>query len=158
MPDRQKLLKMGDHVVLLPGRSFDEIFLMSLCLVVSLPILLGATPAPGSLYSLMNPVLVFGWSLTLAVGSIVVLSSLLFKDRITGMIVEQFGSACLGVASAIYAVVIFITSYDSGGAFAASLVLGFALARGLRFRSYQKILKKVQTVKALKRLEEGNGH
>lgn len=146
MPDRNKILSSGDVVVVLPGKSVDEIFLMVLCLISAIPIIFGAVPAPGSIDATMPQWAVFAWSVVLALGALVVLVSFLFKDRVTGMIVEQFGSVCLGSAAALYGSVIFATSYDDGGAIPSSLILGFAVARFLQFRLYQKKLDQVNLV------------
>lgn len=153
MPDRDKVLRAGDVIVVLPGKSIDEIFLMVLCLVTSAPILLGAAPAPGSIYVFLEPWLVFGWSLVLAVGAAVVLVSFLYEDRVTGIIIEQFGSVCLGVAAFIYSVAIFYTSYDKGGLIPGSIILGFSIARFLQFRQHQIVLNKVRLVKS--KIDEG---
>jgi formate hydrogenlyase subunit 3/multisubunit Na+/H+ antiporter MnhD subunit len=147
MPDRDKILKIGDAIVVLPGKSPDEMFLMALCLVSSIPILFGGVPAPGSIDETMEPWLVFAWSLTLAVGALVVLISFTVKDRITGMIIEQVGSICLGVAATVYGLIILATSFDNGGAIPAVIVMGFAIARFLQFRSHQKTLNKIAKVK-----------
>lgn len=149
MPDRNQILKVGDAVVVLPGKSPDEIFLMALCVVTALPIFFGVAPPPGSINSLLPNLVVTIWSAVLVVGAGTVLVSFTFKDRVTGMIVEQFGSMCLGVAATIYGVGIFLTSYDEGGAFSSAIILGFALARFAQFRSYQKTLNKVSKVRAL---------
>lgn len=158
MPDRDKILRMGDYVVVLPGKSPDEVFLMSLCLVTSIPILLGIAPPPGSIEANMHRPLVVGWSLALALGASVILASFLIKDRVTGMIVEQFGAVCLGSAAAVYGVVIFVTSHDDGGAVPSAIIIGFAAARFLQVRAYQKTLNKIQRVRQLIVQEEGNGH
>lgn len=158
MPDRDKILRAGDVVVVLPGKSVDEIFLMVLCLVSALPILFGAVPAPGSIDSAMPPWAVYSWSLVLALGAAVVLISFMMHDRVTGMIIEQFGSVCLGAAAALYGSVIFAQSYDEGGAIPSSLILGFAVARFLQFRIYQKKLNSVKLVLTLIAEEEARGH
>lgn len=149
MPDRDKILKIGDAVVVLPGKSVDEIFLMALCLVTSIPIIFGGVPAPGSIDAAMEPWLVKAWSITLAVGSLTVLVSFLFKDRVTGMIVEQFGSICLGVAALVYGCIILALTYKTGGAIPSAIILGFAAARFLQFRSHQKTLNKIANVRMM---------
>ena len=156
MPDRDKILKVGDSIVVIPGKSVDEIFLMVLCLVTSVPIIFGAVPAPGSIDAFLNRTLVVGWSIALAAGSLTVLVSFLMKDRITGIIVEQFGSVCIGVAATIYAIAIYWTAYDKGGLVPGSIILGFAIARFIQVRQHQKVLKKVRLVMA--KIEEGEVH
>lgn len=149
MPDRDKILKIGDAVVVLPGKSVDEIFLMALCLITSTPIIFGGVPAPGSIDAAMEPWLVKGWSVTLAVGSLTVLISFPLKDRVTGMIVEQFGSICLGVAATVYGFIVLALTYKSGGAIPASIILGFAVARFIQFRSHQRTLNKIAKVRSM---------
>lgn len=149
MPDRDKILRVGDAIVVLPGKSVDEIFLMTLCLVTSIPIIFGGVPAPGSIDATMEPWLVLAWSITLAIGALTVLVSFLFRDRITGMIIEQFGSVCLGFAALVYGGTILARTYDSGGAVPAAIILGFSAARFLQFRSHQKTLNKIAKVRLL---------
>lgn len=149
MPDKSQILKVGDATVVLPGKSPDEIFLMVLCLVAAIPILFGVAPPPGSINSLLPNAAVIIWSAILVIGALTVLASFAFKDRVTGMIVKQFGSMCLGVAAATYSIGLFLTSYEKGGSFSAAIIMGFALARFAQFRSYQKTLNKVSKVRAL---------
>lgn len=149
MPDNSRILKVGEATVILPGKSPDEIFLMVLCLVTALPILFGFAPPPGSINSLLSRLAVTIWLAVLVLGAGTVLASFTFKDRVTGMIVKQFGSMCLGVAAATYGIGILLTSYDEGGSLPAAIILGFALARFAQFRSYQKTLNKVSKVRAL---------
>ena len=157
MPDRDKVLKVGEAIVVIPGKSVDEIFLMVLCLVTSVPILFGAVPAPGSIYLFLDRTFVFGWSLALAVGAGTVLISFLMRDRITGIIIEQFGSVCIGVAATIYACAVYYTTWDKGGLIAGSILLGFAIARFVQVRQHQKVLKKVRLVMATVAEGEVNG-
>lgn len=156
MPDRDKVLRAGDAIVVLPGKSGDEIFLMVLCVITALPVVFGRVAPPGSIEALLEPWLVQAWSFVLLIGALVVLTAFMFKDRVTGMIVEQFGSVCLGVAATLYAIAIFVASYRQGGAIPAAIIFGFALARFYQAYDYQKTLKKVQVVKSI--LERGEAH
>ena len=156
MPDSDKILKVGDSIVVIPGKSIAEIFLMVFCLVTSIPILFGIAPAPGSIYEVLDPRVVFGWSLVLTIGAATVLISFLLKDRITGIIVEQFGSVCIGVAATIYAIAIYWMAYDKGGLIPGSIILGFAIAMFVQGRQHQVVLKKVRLVMA--KIEEGEVH
>ena len=156
MPDSNKILKIGDSIVVIPGKSVGDIFLMAICLVTSIPILFGVAPAPGSIYQFLDPRVVFGWSLALSAGAATVLISFTLRDRITGIIVEQFGSVCIGVSATIYAAAIYWTTYDNGGLVAGSIILGFAIARFVQVYQRQVVLKKVRLVMA--QIEEGEVH
>lgn len=148
MPDSKDILKIGEGLIVIPKKSTDEIFIMALCLITSIPILLGIAPPPGSINSTMPRYMVMGWSATLVIGCTSNLLSFLFKERLTGMIVEQFGSVCLGVAAAIYSIAIFAKTYEQGGAIPGVIVLGFAATRLLQARSHQKTLNKVHDLRA----------
>ena len=154
MPDRDKILRLGSALIVLPHNSYDEIFLMTLALVSSLPIVFGKQPAPGSIDATMPSMMVFIWALTLSLGALTVLISLMLRDRITGMIVEQFGSVCIGVAASLYALAIFLTSYNRGGALPAGIIFSFAVTRFLQVRYYQKTLNKISRVRAQLLVEE----
>ena len=151
MPDRGKVLRIGEMIVVLPGRNIDDVFIMTLCLCVAFPILLGFAPAPGTLEEVMPQWQVFLWAASLAFGAFIVLLSFLFKDRITGMVIEQIGSVCLASAAFLYSAALFTNeqSMERGAAFSASIIAGFGVTRVIHFIQHQKTLKKVSTVRAM---------
>lgn len=138
-----------------PLRSADQAFIMALCLVTSVPVLFGKTPAPGTVQAFMPSWMVICWSVVLAVGAGVVLCSYFVKERITGIIIEQFGSICIGVAATIYGVAIFVITWENGGGIPGSIILGFAFARFYQAWQYQKFLNDVGVIIA--KVEEVEG-
>lgn len=136
-----------------PLRSADQAFIMALCLVASIPVLLGDAPAPNSVEAAMPSWLVFAWSVVLVLGASVVLGSYFIRDRILGIIIEQFGSICIGVAATLYSFAVGLLTWRTGGAIPAAIILGFAFARFYQAWQYQKFLDDVEVV--LKKLEEG---
>lgn len=90
--------------------------------------------------------MVITWALVLVLGAGTILGSYLVKDRIVGIIIEQFGSVCMGVAALFYGVAIFTMLYGKGGAIPGAIVLGFSFARFYQVYQYQKFLNNVQLV------------
>jgi hypothetical protein len=152
MKQRLKSLTKSAAVVF-PLRSVDQAFVMALCLIFSLPVFFGDAPAPGSIEASMPSWMVVAWSVVLILGAGTVLGSYLVRDRIVGIIVEQFGSVCMGVAALFYSVAIFTITYDEGGAIPGAIVLGFAVTRFVQAYQYQKFLNNVRVV--LDELERG---
>lgn len=152
------MIKKAKHIasktaLVFPLRSADQAFLMALCLVTSIPVLLGKTPAPGTVEAAMPPWMVLGWSVVLVLGAGTVLGSYLVGDRILAIIIEQFGSVCLGVAALLYGGVVFALTFKNGGGIPGTIILGFALARFYQAYQYQKFLDQVEEV--LNKLEGG---
>lgn len=129
-----------------PLRSVDQAFVMALCLIFSIPVLFGKAPAPGSIEAAMPPVMVIGWAIVLAIGAGTILVSYFIGDRLLGIVVEQFGSVCLGVAALFYGGAIFAITYEQGGAIPESIILGFSAARFYQVYQDQKFLNQVQEV------------
>lgn len=124
------------------GRHPFEIFTLFLALVTSLPVLFGVTPAPGTIRAVLPPVVAFIWALTLCVGSLVALVGVWWKERATGLIMEQLGLACVGVVCIIYFVVALVavgwsTTIPMG------IVLGFGLSCLWRWRDLQRSINEV---------------
>lgn len=100
--------------------------------------------------------MVWVWAFTLFIGSSTVIIAYLIPDRITSIIVEQFGSVCLGSAATLFGVAIFLISYGEGGAIPGTIILGFAGARFFQVYQYQVALRKVHRVMdLLKGLPDG---
>jgi hypothetical protein len=142
---RTKLL-VKKATLIFPLRSVDQAFVMALCLIFSIPVLLGESPAPGTLNDAMPSWMVVAWSIVLVLGAGTVLGSYFIRDRIVGIIVEQFGSVCMGVVALLYSVAIFVIALDAGGGIPGAIVLGFAFARFYQVYQYQKFLNSVQSI------------
>lgn len=104
-----------------------QIFLSALCVVAGLPFLLGFTPEPGSLESLLPSWLVLWWG-----GNLVVGGGLSFVGVAFGLkVVERLGLALLAPAAFIYGGGILI---DAGAqAFiGGAIILAFGMACFIR--------------------------
>lgn len=135
-----------------PERSIDQAFVMSMCVIFSIPILFGYAPKPGAIEFVLPTWMGYCWAFTLLIGSAIILFSYVVRDRVTAVVIEQFGSIVLGITAFIYGVTVWFVNWDSGGRIAGAIILGFAAARFLQAWRYQKFLNKVRTV--LNQVEE----
>lgn len=118
------------------SRHPAQVFLISLCLLTSLPTLLGQVPAPSSINAVLPHWMRIAWSAYLCVGSLIVLIGMFWSKRVTGMIVEQSGLVAVAGGSFLYALAILITvGFARGGGITVGLLLGFTAT--LVFRWYQ---------------------
>lgn len=122
----------------LSGRHPFEVFLLTMCAVSGVPLAFGA-PRPGSINSQLPEALAVGWGITLALGSVTALAGIWWRNRVSGIILEQIGLVAVGWAAIIYGAAAVIFAGWSA-ALPASLVLGFGVACLVRWRQLQKIL------------------
>lgn len=155
MPESARIILQAGQGWILPPKSVDQLFLMVLCGISSAVIISGEAPAPGTIESSMPFWMVTGWAVSLGVGAFVVIMSYLVKDRVTSMIVEQFGSVCLAAAAVLYGVLVLLFQFRTGGAIPGILILGFAFTRAYQAQYYQKVLKNIRTVIATAPKEGG---
>lgn len=130
----------------LSGRHPFEIYVLVLCLLVSLPILLGRPATPGSVAALLPEPYAFFWSVVLAVGSAASLVGIYFKDRAKGLIIEQLGLAFVGVACVIYSGAILLSIGPLDGSVAAAIVGGFGFSCVRRYFQIQKVINDVHAI------------
>lgn len=134
------------------GRHPFELFTLYLAVLVALPTVLGLIPEPGSIRALMLAWMSWGWSAILLVGSAVAIAGVYWKERVTGLILEQLGLAGVGVGAAAYAVaVVYVVGTD--GLFAAAFCVGFAVACVRRYFHIQQTLDATHEVQV--RREKG---
>lgn len=123
---------------LLSGRHPFEVFLLCMCAGSGIPLAFGA-PRPGSINDVLPEALAVGWGLALAIGSVVALTGIWWRNRVSGIILEQIGLVSVGWAAIIYGVAVVIFA-GWAAAFPATFVLGFGVACLVRWRQLQKIL------------------
>lgn len=126
----------------LSGRHPFETFMLALAAFASIPALFGAAPDPGSIEAALPPIGGFLWSLILTVGSIVALAGTYWKDRATGLILEQLGLAFVGVAAFIYTGVA-LSVVGLSAAIPAAIIAGFGAACLKRWRDLQSVIDAV---------------
>lgn len=123
----------------LAGRHPFELFTLYLAFLVALPTVLQIIPEPGSIRALMPAWLSWGWSATLLAGSVTAIAGIYWRNRITGLILEQLGLAGTGVGAAAYAVaVVYIAGTD--GLIAGAFCIGFSVACVRRYFHIQQTL------------------
>jgi hypothetical protein len=121
------------------GRHPFEIFTLILGLVSGLPRLLGVTPAPNSITSLLPPVLVLAWSAVLVIGCATALTGVWWRNRAIGLILEQLGLAFVGVACIVYSGVALI-SLGPNASIPISIVGAFGVSCLVRWRQIQRTI------------------
>lgn len=140
----------------LAGRHPFEVFTLYLAFLTGLPTVLDLAPRPGSVDAELPLAVAVGWSFVLTLGAMLALMGIYWKDRITGLIMEQLGIGFVGVAAAIY---VGTALYAIGWAAAipGAVLGGFALSCGWRYRQIQRTLNiakiEQQANQAVRRLE-----
>ena len=143
---------MHETPILAPSRHPFQLFILTLCLITGVPVLVGNAPAPGSLEDAMPDFVFLGWNIALVAGSAVALvGSMVQKNRVTGILLEQWGLVAVGMAAIVYGILIpFVAHW--GGAISASIIFGFGVACLWRWWQLQKYILDVQ-----KLVEENGG-
>lgn len=124
-------------------------FLMVLCVMSGLRIVLGAS-APGSVEAGLFSWQVKLWGAGLGGGATMFLIGVALQPHDgapkvrTGIVLEQLGCAFLCAACTVYAACI-LEATRSEGLFPAGVILVFALASGLRWRSIQRHVNALNT-------------
>jgi hypothetical protein len=101
-----------------------EMFLGILCVLSGLPILAGVTPKPGSLDALLPSPVVYGWSVLLVIGGVLVVAGV---GRARWQSAELGGLTLLANAAIVYALAITVV-LGTAGLVAAAIVAAFGLA------------------------------
>jgi hypothetical protein len=134
------------------GRHPFEIFMLALVVLTSVPVFFGAAPEPGSIEAALPTWGVFAWQSILAFGSVGSLLGIFWRDRATGLIMEQLGMAFVGVASVIYSASVWAIA-GPGAAIPGGIILGFGIACLIRWRDIQRTINAVH-VEELRRRGE----
>lgn len=136
----------------LSGRHPFELYILYLAFVSSLPILFGLAPAPGSVREALPTIVSTVWALILAGGSLAALVGIYFRERATGLILEQLGLALVGVGNLIYCVCVLYVVGESG-VFMVAIVGGFGVSCLRRYWQIQRILDDVHRFQVQKENE-----
>lgn len=123
------------------GRHPFEIFTMTLAFATGLPTLLGIQERPSSVMTYLPHIVALLWAIVLTVGSAGALVGVWWKERATGLILEQLGLGLVGLGSVVYAGVaigrgIFLIPVG--------IVAGFGLSCLWRYFQLQSIVDSVQ--------------
>lgn len=121
------------------GRHPFEIYGLFLALITSMPILLGIAPKPGTIREAMPGWLGVIWAASLAIGSLLALVGIYWRNRATGLLLEQVGLAAAGAACVVYGgVVLYVAGQDA--LISAALVGGFGAACLRRYFQIQEVV------------------
>lgn len=139
---------MDERPLIAPKRRLEpfQAFIMSLCLVTGLPVVFGRVPAPGSVEESLPRWAVVGWSIALVAGSAAVLTGMLWRNRIVGMMVVQVGLVCVGSAAVIYGILVAMLAGDHGGAVSSAIIAGFGGACFWRWAQLQKDINSIAEI------------
>lgn len=139
----------------LTGRHPFELFTLYLCALVGLPTVLGLTPRPGSIDAELPGVVAFTWSLVLALGATGALAGIYWRNRVAGLLTEQFCLVAVGSAALVYVTCALVAVGESAG-YPAAMIAGFGLSALWRAVQLQSVINEVHTVQqANQRLRDG---
>jgi hypothetical protein len=128
----------------LSGRHPFQLLMLGLVLVTGIPTVFGAAPRPGSINEQLPAWLAFGWALTITVFAAMSLLGVYWRDRATGLIMEQLGLGIVGLGTGVYIVCAVVTV----GTFPISLGIttGFSVACLWRYFQLRRIIKTVRVI------------
>lgn len=135
-------MRLPEHLVKLSsGRSNPfEIFILLLGTASGVPILTGHAE-PGSVVTLLNPMLLHIWAWMLTVGCVIALIGVLWpKQAHTGFLIEQVGLVAVGAGVVIY-VVALANIHDPSRVLSIGIASGFGLACWWRVWLIQRWIK-----------------
>ena len=128
-------------------RHPDTCFLFGLCLLAGISQLVSGAP-PGSVSELVPDWIATAWSLLLIVGSVATLAGVLWRDPLTGRLLEVAGRVMFAPAALAYAIAV-VAAAGVGGVLAALTFIGFSASSLWRIR---QILRDVGGVLAVLRI------
>lgn len=122
------------------SRHSFEIYGLCLCFVFGIPLTFGGA-TPGSIAEVLSPLQRDIWGIMLCLGAMVALVGIAWKDRVTGIILEQIGLMAVGCSTILYALVILYVAGPSGY-LSAGIVGSYGLACISRWRRLGVALKR----------------
>jgi hypothetical protein len=132
--------------VVVSGRHPYEIFMMVMALATGLPTVLGVTPTPGSLNSLVDPLAAHIWGISLTVGAATALLGVVWPQpadtklmSVTALGLEQIGLVTVGCAGVFYAATLALT--PTASMIGIGIVAAFGAASLWRAWQLQRLLK-----------------
>lgn len=145
-------------------RNEFELYWPILLLLFGTPVALGAVPSPGSINSLVDPVVARLWSVALVAGALTHLAGMAWKQpkdyprrhSATGLVLEQIGLATQAAACFVFIVSLVYRSTltgDISNFIGAGLVVFGLAACGSRAWKVHKVLKIEQIRRAIHEAE-----
>ncbi len=126
----------------LSGRHPFELFALYLAILVSLPTVLGLVPEPGSIREALPAWIATVWAWAMLLGASTALAGVYWRDRASGLILEQLGLGVFGVTNIIYAgAVLYAVGLSS--IIPAAMIGGFGAACLRRYFQIQQIIDSV---------------
>ncbi len=132
-----------------------QIFTLSLCFFIGLPLLVGEA-RPGSITSALPEWAQDVWGGGLVLGAALALVSLRLRNRLNGLLLEQVGLVMVGCSAVFYGVVA-TTHLGVTAAYASVFVLGFGLSCLWRWVQLQQLLNLAKKVDGQARDREASG-
>ena len=135
-----------------------QLFMLGLCFLASAPTLLGAIPPPASIEASLPIELVRGWSGLLFFGAAIALVGVYWRNRVTGIIIEQVGFIWLGLAAVVYSAAIGkVVGVDNGAGVNIAMIFGFAMAAFWRAGQIQSDLNELHRLQKIHQADEAEG-
>lgn len=103
-----------------PSRHPFQIFIMVLCALVGIPVLFGDA-TPGSISETLPHGFRQAWALLLSIGATVTLIGGAWRNRVTGLLIEQVGLVSAGGATLVYGAALLTTAGKTGYVAAAQI-------------------------------------
>jgi len=123
-----------------------EVFILALCEASTLPTIAGVVPPPGTIMAFVPHVVAAAWAWVVFIGAGVALLSVFFKNRGTGLIMEQLGLAFTGLACIFYGLAVGYFTYPRGGLISAGIICGFGISCLVRCWQIQKYLDSIHSI------------
>lgn len=133
-----------------PSNPF-EIFLMLVGIlygtqIVIEPLIPGVRINPQTVAGQLTPPSAYVWAVALLVGGVLTLVGLGWRNRVTGIVLEQIGLVTVGSACVFYVVAIILLFGFDVGAFPGAITTAFGLACFARWFQLQKELSKLRAL------------
>lgn len=122
------------------SRHSFELYGLGLCVAFGFPLIFG-NATPGSIAATLSPLQQDIWGVMLCLGATIAIVGIAWKDRVTGIILEQIGLMAVGCSTILYALVILYAT-GSSGYLSAGIIGSFGLACISRWRRLGKALKR----------------
>lgn len=126
------------------GRYPFEMFILALCLLSGIPLLLG-NPKPMSIDTLVPGWAATLWGVGLSGGAGLALVGIAWRERITGIILEQIGLVATGLASLFYVLCIVLV-VGKAGVSGAAVIGGFGVACLWQWWQLERLLARIKQI------------
>lgn len=131
-----------------PARRHPFQVLIAAILLTNGIVILSGGPIPGSVDAIMEPWIVTGWALGIAVGGGLLVIAALLRDELTALLFEYVAAFPLFLLCVAYSVSVYVFA-GGRGATIGSLILGLGVAC---------LIRAVQSRTTLRKLRRRSGH